>query len=131
MSVKSNNTTLWTAHVIAGLFLIVLLGLHMFGMHLNDLFRFESLNPAGGSPIDWANLIARAQEVSMTIFYICFLGLALYHGFYGLRNILFELNPSEGLATFISRGLLVIGIILFGFGTWAAIAAFGLARASL
>ncbi len=128
---NSNNTRLWTLHVLAGLILVVLLGLHMFGMHLNDLFHLESLNPEGGSPIDWANVAARAQAIGQVVFYILFLGFALYHGLYGLRNILLELNPSEGMAKFISRGILIAGVILFAFGTWAAIAARSTALAAL
>ena len=128
---SSNNTRLWTWHVLAGLILIVLLGMHMFGMHLNDLFHFESFNSEGGSPIDWANVAARAQAVGQIVFYILFLGFALYHGLYGLRNILLELNPSQGLTTFINRVIVIAGIILFAFGTWAAIAARSTALAAL
>ena len=128
---NSNNTRLWTAHIVAGFVLVLLLGMHMFGMHLNDLFHFESFNPEGGSPIDWANVAARAQAFGQMAFYILFLGFALYHGLYGLRNILLELNPSEGMARFISRGLLLFGVLLFAFGTWAAIAARSTAMAAL
>ena len=57
------------------------------------------------------------------------LGAALFHGLYGLRNILFELNPVRWLKSAISTVLLVGGIGLFVLGTWAAFASLGLARA--
>ena len=122
----TKNTVLWTWHLGAGLVLIVLLGLHMFGMHLNDI-----LHLAEGDPISWESVAARAVEISQVLFYILFLGFALYHGLYGLRNILLELNPSPGMAGFINKALIVVGLVLFAFGTWAAIAARSTAMASM
>jgi len=122
--VSVSNTKLWTWHVGAGLVLLVLLGLHMFGMHLNDL-----LHMLEGDPISWSSMAARAKLVSQAIFYILFLGFALYHGLHGLRNILLELNPSQGMQGIINTVILVGGVVLFVFGTWAAIAAYGLANA--
>ncbi len=123
-----NNTRLWTWHILAGLIILVLLGMHMVGMHLNDVLHLESFNPAGENPVDWANVIARAQETGTVFVYILLLATALYHGLYGLRNILLELSPSEIMTEFINKFLLVAGIVLFVFGSWAAIASFNLAQ---
>jgi succinate dehydrogenase hydrophobic anchor subunit len=121
--VTIKDTKLWTWHVLAGLIIFVLLGLHMVTMHLNELLPLAMLNPAGGHPIDWANVMARAEQISTTVVYILLLGTALYHGLYGLRNILMELNPSQGMRGLISGTIIFIGVVLFVFGTWAAIAA--------
>jgi succinate dehydrogenase / fumarate reductase membrane anchor subunit len=121
--VAIKDTKLWTWHVLAGLIIFVLLGLHMLTMHLNELLPIAMLNPAGGHPIDWANVIARAQQISTMVVYILLLGTALYHGLYGLRSILLELNPSQGLRGLISGTIVFVGVVLFVFGTWAAIAA--------
>jgi succinate dehydrogenase / fumarate reductase membrane anchor subunit len=119
---------LWTWHVLAGLVIAVFLGLHMTVMHLEVSAGF--FNPAGGHPIDWANVVARAKTLFFPVSYVVLLGAALFHGLYGTRNILFELNPSAGLKKVIGTVLLLIGVGLFVLGTWAAVTSHALARAA-
>ena len=109
---------LWTWHLAAGAIILFLLGLHMAIMHLDALLGI--FNPAGGHPIDWANVVARGQSMAFTVTYILLLGAALFHGFYGLRNILFELDPAPPLKKALSWVLILVGVGLFIFGTWAA-----------
>ena len=59
------------------------------------------------------------------------LGAALFHGLYGFRNIVFELNPADGLKKAINAVLTLGGLGLFGFGAWAAWASFQAARLPL
>jgi succinate dehydrogenase hydrophobic anchor subunit len=120
---------LWTWHLAAGVVILFLLGLHMTVMHLNVTIPLKGLNPAGGHPIDWANVVARGKSAAFMLSYVILLGAALFHGLYGLRNILFELDPVRWLKRTISVVLLLGGIGLFVLGTWAAIAGFSLARA--
>jgi succinate dehydrogenase hydrophobic anchor subunit len=120
---------LWTWHLAAGVVILVFLGIHMTVMHLNVTIPLEGLNPAGGHPIDWANVVARGRSAAFMLSYVILLGAALFHGLYGLRNILFELNPAQWLKRTIGLVLLVGGSGLFVLGTWAAIAGFSLARA--
>jgi succinate dehydrogenase / fumarate reductase membrane anchor subunit len=89
------DRTLWTWHVGAGVVILVLLGLHMVIMHLDATLAF--LGVGGGDPIEWDSVAERARSVFFTVTYVLLLGAALYHGFYGLRNILLELNPGAGL----------------------------------
>jgi succinate dehydrogenase / fumarate reductase membrane anchor subunit len=114
---------LWTWHLAAGAVILVFLGLHMTIMHLNGVIALKGLNPAGGHPIEWANVASRARTGFFMVTYIVLLGAALFHGLYGLRNILFELDPASWLKRTISALLLLGGFGLFVFGTWAAIAA--------
>jgi len=109
---------LWTWHLAAGAIILILLGLHMAIMHLDALLGVFS--PAGGHPIDWANVVARGQSLAFTLTYILLLGAALFHGLYGLRNILFELDPAPPLKKALSWVLILVGVGLFIFGTWAA-----------
>jgi len=109
---------LWTWHLAAGAIILLLLGLHMAIMHLDALLGI--FNPAGGHPIDWANVVARGQSMAFTVTYILLLGAALFHGLYGLRNILFELDPAPPLKKALSWVLILVGVGLFIFGTWAA-----------
>lgn len=116
------ETKLWTWHIIAGIIILVFLGLHMLIMHLGNLFHLLSPDQSAAA-IKWANVMARGKMVFFMITYIVLLGAALYHGFYGLQTILFELNPRKGLKTFISVFLILLGVILFILGAYAAIAA--------
>ncbi len=120
---------LWTWHVLAGLVILVLLGLHMTVMHLDGIFEARALNPSDGKPIDWANVVARGKTVFFPATYVVLLAAALFHGLYGLRNILFELGPPPGLKRAISVLFLLAGAGLFVVGTWAAIVSHGLAKA--
>lgn len=119
---------LWTWHVLAGLVIALFLGLHMTIMHLEVVVGAG--NPAGGHPIDWANVVARGKTLFFPITYVVLLGAALFHGLYGARNILFELNPPPLLKKAIGAVLLLLGIGLFVLGTWAAVASHTLARAA-
>lgn len=116
------ETKLWTWHIITGIVVLVFLGLHMIIMHLGDFFHLFSPDHTEAA-IRWANVVARAKMVFFMVTYIVLLGAALYHGFYGLQTILFELNPRKGVKTFISTILILLGLALFILGTYAAIAA--------
>ncbi len=113
----------WTWHVLAGLVILVFLGLHMIVMHLEAILPVFNIDPQA-SPVDWANVVERAKSGFFMVTYIVLLGAALFHGLYGLRNILFELNPGSG----VKKGLNVLfvagGLALFVFGAWTAWAAF-------
>jgi succinate dehydrogenase / fumarate reductase membrane anchor subunit len=111
---------LWFWHVAAGLAILVLAGLHMGIMHLDVILGIG--NPAGGHPIDWANVVARGKSVAFLGTYVLLLGAALFHGLYGLRNIIYELTSARGWRALCNAVLIVMGLVLFVLGTWAAVA---------
>ena len=117
---------LWTWHLLAGLVIFVLLGLHMAVMHLDTLLGW--FNPEGLKPIAWESVLQRARMGFFTVSYIVLLGAALFHGLYGLRNILFELGPARGVKSALNLVLAAGGVGLFVFGAWAAWTAGALAR---
>lgn len=117
---------LWAWHVIAGIVILVFLGLHMAIMHLDTLLGL--FTPPGVKPIDWDSVALRAKQGFFTFSYIVLLGAALFHGLYGFRNILFELGPAAGIKKALNLALTVGGLALFVFGAWAAWAAGALAR---
>jgi succinate dehydrogenase hydrophobic anchor subunit len=117
------DRTLWTWHVGAGLVILVLLGLHMAIMHLDATLGIFGVE--GAKPIDVESVARRADSLFFTVTYVVLLGAALYHGFYGLRNILVELGPPVAVRRGLDAALVVIGGGLFVFGTWAALAAPG------
>lgn len=116
----------WTWHVLASLVILVFLGLHMVVMHMDEIVRV--FNPDPGDPIGWANVVARAKSAFFMVTYIVLLGAALFHGLYGLRNILFELNPAAGVKKSLNFLFVVGGLALFVFGAWVALATFQLAN---
>lgn len=118
---------LWTWHLAAGVVILVFLGLHMTVMHLEGIIRI--FNPAEGKlPVDWANVVERSKSAFFMITYVVLLGAALYHGLYGLRNIIEELNPAAAVKKAVTLVLTVGGLALFAFGTFTAWASFQLAR---
>ena len=114
-----NETKSWTWFIIAGAMIFILLSLHMITMHLDGILGW--FNPAGGKSVEWANVIARAKIITSAVMYILLLGTALYHGLYGLRTILIELNIGKSFEKAITRFLLIIGAGLFIYGAWAAV----------
>jgi succinate dehydrogenase hydrophobic anchor subunit len=124
-----NGTKSWTWHMAAGVVLVFLLGLHKFIMH-----------KAGGGP--WfapyrtetdsiVNSLFRDSRLFFTVTYILLLGVGLYHGLYGLRTMLFELTLKPAIEKAFTVVLLLLGLGLFCLGTWAAIAAHGIALAGV
>jgi succinate dehydrogenase / fumarate reductase membrane anchor subunit len=111
----------------AGVVILVFLGLHMTVMHLESVIRV--FNPAEGKlPVDWANVVERSKSAFFMMTYIILLGAALYHGLYGLRHIIEELNPAAAIKRAVATVLTVGGLLLFAFGTFSAWASFQLAR---
>lgn len=113
---------LWTWHLIAGVVILALLGLHMAVMHLDALLGI--FNPADGHPVDWPNVAARSRSLFFAVTYVILLGTALFHGLYGLRNILFETSPARRLQRSLNWALVIVGLGLFALGTWAAWASY-------
>jgi succinate dehydrogenase / fumarate reductase membrane anchor subunit len=121
------DRSLWTWHIAAGVVILVFLALHMVIMHLNGTFPTFN-NPFGGEAESWQNVAARMKGLFFPVTYVVLLGAALYHGLYGFRNVLFELNPGQGLRRTVDVVFTLGGLGLFVFGTWAAIASHQLVR---
>jgi len=113
------ETKLWTWHIATAAIILVLLTLHMIIMHLDDVLG--AFNPSGGEAIAWANVLARSQMVFFVIIYTLLLAVALYHGLYGLRTILFELGLRRPLQKLVNVVFWIGGIGLFVLGTCATI----------
>jgi succinate dehydrogenase / fumarate reductase membrane anchor subunit len=105
----------------AGVVILFLLGLHMCIMHVGGIMNLFS--PYVGEPISRVNSLYRDGRLFFTVTYILLLGVALYHGLYGLRTILFELTLKPDVEKTVTISLLLVGIGLFSLGTWAAFVA--------
>lgn len=121
------ETKYWTWHMAAGVVILLLLGLHMFIMHLDEIIPMFA--PHGGEAVSKENSLYRDGLLFFTVTYVLLLGVALYHGLYGLRTILFELTLKPAAEKAVSVVLLLAGLGLFGLGAWAAVAAHAIAVA--
>ena len=119
------ETKYWTWHMAAGVVILVLLGLHMLIMHMGSITQLYA--PHGGEAISKENSLYRDGRLLFTVTYILLLGVALYHGLYGLRTMLFELTLKPAAEKAVTVLLLILGFGLFGLGAWAAVAAHAIA----
>jgi succinate dehydrogenase/fumarate reductase cytochrome b subunit len=121
------ETKYWTWHMAGGVVILLLLGLHMLIMHMGGITQLFA--PHGGEAISKENSLFRDGMLLFTITYILLLGVALYHGLYGLRTIVFELTLKPGAEKAITFVLVIVGLGLLSLGTWAALAAHAVAMA--
>jgi succinate dehydrogenase hydrophobic anchor subunit len=121
------ETKYWTWHMAAGVVILLLLGLHMLIMHTGGITDWFS--PYPGESVSRENSLARDGQLFFTVTYIILLGIALFHGLYGLRTILFELTLKPAAEKAVSALLLIVGLGLFILGTWATIAVRAIALA--
>ena len=123
------ETKFWTWHMFAGVLILVLLGGHMVYTHMGELTGF--MRPYKDSDgISMQNSQARDAISWFPYYFVVLLGVALYHGLYGLRTILFELCPHPGAQKTMSAFLLLLGLALFGLGSFAAFKAHNNASAT-
>jgi len=120
-----NGTKYWTWHMAAGVGILFLLGLHMMIMHMGATTHLFA--PNGGESVSVQNSLFRDGQLFFGITYILLLGLALYHGLYGLRTMLFELTLKPAAEKAITVVLVLVGFGLFVLGTWGTVVAHGIA----
>ncbi len=115
------ETAYWIWFLIAGLVIFVLGGLHMAVVHLSGIVGI--FNPAGAEAVAWENVAFRSHSAFFMTAYILLLAAVLYHGFYGLRTIVFELGIGKACQRSLTVTLWIVGVVLFIVGAYAAIAA--------
>ena len=120
-------TKYWTWHMFAGVVLLLVLGLHMLVMHMPATSPW--FVPYGTQPDSLRNSLFRDAKLFFTVTYVLLLGVALYHGLYGLRTILFARTLKPAIEKTVTDVLLVLGLTLFCIGSWAALAAHSVALA--
>ncbi len=114
----------WTLHIAAGVVILVLLGLHMLVMHMQVFMGWVGLGTENVT--SFQAVFERGKQIVFMMAYIILLGAALYHGLYGLKNVLHELVPSRGARKVFGGLLTLVGLAFFVIGTYAAVAAFNM-----
>jgi succinate dehydrogenase / fumarate reductase membrane anchor subunit len=115
----NNKGFYWLLHICAGVVLIVLLGLHMIIMHLNDII--SSVRGVHFEPLSFCSVLERGESIYFLIFYLIFLIIAIYHGLFGLKNVLVEIFYSEKAESKINMFIWISGIILFVVGSLSTV----------
>ena len=113
-------TKYWLINAACAVVVLLLLGMHMAGIHLDDVMAL--IFGSNTEPLSWAQVNARGTSTFMTVSYILLLGTALFHGFYGLHTILTEFWPGPRASRVVLFGCWAAGIVLFLTGSIATVA---------
>ena len=116
------TTRLRLLHMLTGVVIAVLLGIHMVILHLDAVLGFFGANAT--EPTAWGSMIGRATQGIWAALYIALLAFVLYHALYGLRGIILEVTPSVKTGRIITRVFIIVGIIAFIWGAYVPIALF-------
>ncbi len=109
----------WFLHLVSGGIVGILLAVHMGWLHLNDLLG------TGTDLTSFSSMMERSKSAGVAALYIALLVFGLYHGIYGLRNILLEGSASKGAARAITGILIVVGIVFLALGIYTPITLLG------
>lgn len=101
--------------LVMGFFLVV----HMFLMHLDSILGYFGIET--GEVLSFASVMGRAATGFWTVFYILFLAVALYHGYYGLRGVLLELSKSKSTDKIITSLVVLVALAAFVFGAFVTV----------
>jgi succinate dehydrogenase / fumarate reductase membrane anchor subunit len=99
---------LWLYKIFAGVMIVVVLGIHLVVNHL--------VAPAG--LLSWAEVVQYYQNPLIPIMEGFFLVFVISHALIGLRSILLDLNPSDGLLRAVDILFWVVGVGFTIYGIW-------------
>ncbi|GAB4573820.1 MAG: succinate dehydrogenase, cytochrome b556 subunit [Anaerolineae bacterium] len=102
---------LWIVQAISGLLLILLLGLHMVAQHF----------VAEGGIRDFQAVIAYISNPIVFLIEVVFLIVVTTHAMLGLRAVLLDTNPGQGLRQAVNWGVTLLGGAALIYGIWLAI----------
>lgn len=110
------ETKFWILHLFSGFVIFFLLLWHIFYMHYPVIMK--GLNFGINFPLMFSQVTARAKSSGFKIAYTVFLIFALYHGFYGLKNLFIETKWGRKAEIPITVILSIIAIFLFIYGVF-------------
>lgn len=107
-SKPAENTGLWMLKVFAGIFIVVLLGIHFVVNHLL----------APGGLLSYSDVITYYQNPIIPIMEGFFLVFVVGHALLGLRSIVLDLNPSPAQMRWIDPAFILLGSAAIIYGIW-------------
>ena len=108
---NAENAWTWIIKVVAGLLIVVILGVHFIVNH--------ALAPGG--LLTYADVVRYYQNPLVVAMEIIFLFLVVSHALLGLRSILIDLNPSHWVIAALNYVFIVVGIGSIVYGIWLAL----------
>lgn len=99
---------LWLFKIVAGLVIVILLGVHFL---VNHLIAPEGL-------LTYQEVVQYYTNPIVPIMEGVFLVFVVSHALLGLRSILLDLNPSEKLLKIMNVILVVVGVVSITYGIW-------------
>jgi succinate dehydrogenase hydrophobic anchor subunit len=106
---KSSGAWSWLLQRLTAVLLLGLLGIHIGVLHF--------IRPGG--EITFASVHVRLATVLYMVVDYGLLGIVLYHGLNGARNVLLDFTFGVRAQRSISTVLLLIGLVAFAYGAWA------------
>jgi succinate dehydrogenase hydrophobic anchor subunit len=107
----TENTWLWLVKVFAGLFIVVLMGIHFIVNHL----------VVPGGLLTYSDVIAYYQNPIIPIMEGFFLIFVVGHALLGVRSIILDLNPKRTRMRWIDFILFALGATAVLYGIWLII----------
>lgn len=110
------GTWLWILHRLTAWGLLLFLGVHMWFNH------FALLDSAQAITFE---LVSRRFQLYPFLYAIndsLLLACTIFHGFNGVRNVVYDLTVSTGIRRFTTVTLVILGLVLFALGVvtlWA------------
>lgn len=105
---RREGAGLWLFKIIAGLLIVVLLGVHFLVNHL--------LAPEG--LLSYAEIVRYYTNPIVPIMEVAFLVVVIAHALVGLRSILLDLNPSERVLRIANVTFWFAGVVFSAYGIW-------------
>lgn len=105
---QQEGTWLWLIKIVAGLLIVIILGIHFWVNHL----------VAPGGLLSYADVLAYYQNPAIIVMEVLFLVFVVSHALLGLRSIILDLNPTKTMLRWVNRGLLLLGTLAILYGTW-------------
>ncbi len=101
----------WLLQRLTAVLLVLVLGTHLYVLHFAG--EHAVLTVAGVS--------VRLKTVTYMLVDYSLLGLALYHGLYGLRSVILDYTTRPGVARAWTIALWVVGLVAFAYGAYALV----------
>jgi len=108
---RNEGAARWLIKIVAGLFIVVLLGIHFVVNH--------AIVPGG--LLTYADVVGYYQNPIVVAMEILFLIVVVIHAFLGLRSIILDLNPAANVLKAVNYFLLVFGAASIVYGIWLAL----------
>jgi succinate dehydrogenase / fumarate reductase membrane anchor subunit len=108
------ETRLWLLSIGSTVVILVLLALHFAVMHFSPAFLGVSVEEVRS----FGEMVSRGRSGAQMVLYVLFLAVALYHGLYGLRGVVLELEFAQRWRRPITWLLALVGLLFFVYGTY-------------